>query len=105
MRAGRSFLQGPGGAAVSRRDDAAVGAGRPAARRIVRRESDRVKMIFDRGLNPGPSHPAVCRPQHDAARTGDKRALAILNIKAVETCAHTRVLTRPLKTAIGCVKD
>ena len=84
MRACRTLLQRPGFAAVSRGDDAAVSADRPALRRIVRRESDRVKMIFRRGGNLSPFLSTIFRGDDDPARADCKRALPIKNVKAVE---------------------
>src|ERR1700674_2826840 len=105
MRARRTLLQRPGFAAVSRVDDAAVSADRPALRRIVRRESDRVKMIFRRRGNLSPFLSAVFRRDDDPTRADCKRALAIKNIKAVEGGNQTRVLARPFKSAVRSVEN
>src|SRR5712692_8443882 len=105
MGARRTLLQGPGFAAVSGRDDATVSADSPAMLRIVRRESDRVQMIFRRRGDLSPFLAAVPGCHHDAACAHGKRVLPIKNVKAVEGCDETRVLTSPFKSAVRSVKN
>src|SRR5712691_793731 len=100
MRAGRTLLQSPGFAAISRVDDAAVSADRPAMRRIVGRESDRVEMILRRRGNLSPFLAAVFRRDDDPTRADCKRALPIKNVKAVESGNQARMLARPFKSAV-----
>src|SRR6266850_1508193 len=105
MRARRTLLQRPGFAAISRVDDAAVSTDRPAVRRIVGRESDRVEMIFRRRGYLSPFLSAVLRGHDDATRADCKRALPIQNVKTVEGGNQTRVLARPFKSAVGGVEN
>src|SRR5713226_708189 len=105
MRAGRTLLQGPGFAAISRGDDATVSADRPAMLRIVGRESNRVQMIFRGRGDLSPFLSAVFRRQHDAACAHGKSVLPIKNVKTVEGCDQTRVLTRPFKSAVRRVEN
>src|SRR6266851_4838192 len=105
MRARRTLLQRPGFAAIGRVDDATVSADRPALRRIVRRESYRVEMIFRRCGNLGPFLSAVFRRDDDATRADCKRALPIKNVETVEGGNQTRVLTRPFKPAVRGVEN
>src|ERR1700694_3611836 len=105
MRAGRTLLQRPGFAAISRGDDATVSANRPAMLRIVGRKSDRVQMIFRRRGDRSPFLAAVLRRHHTAAGAHCKRVLPIKNVKTGEGCDQTRVLTRPFKTAVRSVEN
>src|SRR5712692_5336269 len=105
MHAGRTLLQRPGFAAISRGDDATVSANSPAMLRIVGRESDRVQMIFRRRGDRSPFLAAVLRRHHNAAGAHCKRVLPIKNEKTVEGCDQTRVLTRPFKPAVRSVEN
>ena len=105
MGTGRALLDGPGRAAVTRRQDATIGSDRPTAARIIGSEGNRIKMIFRLRLNRIPALAGVARFQDQAARADRKHVLGIKHIQAVQVVDETGRLVVPTKTAVGRIKN
>src|SRR6266536_233831 len=105
MRARRTLLNGPGHAAVSCRKNAAVSSDGPSAPAIVRRERDRIKMIFRGRLDLDPFLAAISRFQNQSARARGEDVLSIEDIQSVQRIDQPGWLSFPPEAAVRGVKN
>src|SRR2546421_13039581 len=105
MRARRTLLNGPGRAGVSCRKNAAVSSDGPSAPAIVRRERDRIKMIFRGRLDLDPFLAAISRFQNQSARARGKDVLSIEDIQSVQRIDQPGWLSFPTEPAVRGVKN
>ena len=105
MNARGTFLQRPGPAAIVRVQNATVSSNGPSVTRVVGRKSDRVEMIFRRGLERSPPLAAVARLQHQPTGPDREGVLPIENKQSVERVDESRRLVLPMKAAVGRVEN